>query len=96
MVITVLTLQTTSGSQEWLDKRNPVVAISKIVNTQLPFVIIQGTADPKVSFEGGYSMLQAMRARQFTNICYWKIEGGDHALKNHPEYVKLILAWLEL
>lgn len=83
------------GSQGWLDRRNPILAISKIKNKQLPFLLVQGSADPIVCLDEGYSMLQAMRAHQFTNISYWEVEGGDHVLKNHPEYVKLIYAWLE-
>lgn len=83
-------------SQAWLDRRNPILAISKITNKQLPFLLIQGTADPKVCLDEGYSMLQTMRNHQFTNISYWEVEGGDHTLKNHPEYIKLIYAWLEL
>ena len=84
------------GSQAWLDRRNPILAISKILNKELPLLLIQGTADPKVCLNEGYSMLQAMRTHRFTNISYWEVEGGDHALKNHPEYVQLILAWLML
>lgn len=84
------------GSQAWLDRRNPILAVSKITNKQLSFLFVQGTADPKVCLDEGYSMLKAMRTHQFTNISYWEVEGGDHVLKNHPEYVKLICAWLDL
>jgi dipeptidyl aminopeptidase/acylaminoacyl peptidase len=83
-------------SQAWLDRRNPILAIPKITNKQLPFLLIQGAADPKVRLYEGYSMLQVLRTNQFTNVSYWEVEGGDHALKNHPEYIKLILLWLEL
>lgn len=83
------------GSKAWLNRRNPIIAISRVTNKQLPFLFIQGTADPKVCLDEGYSMLQTMRTYQFTNFSYWEVEGGDHTLKNHPEYVKLILMWLE-
>lgn len=83
-------------SQEWLDQRNPLHAVAKMGNKHLPFLLVQGTADPKVCVEEGYSMLQAMKTDGFTNVHYWEVGGGDHTLKNHPEYVPLILAWLEL
>lgn len=81
--------------KSWLDERNPVLAVPKIANKDLPFLLIQGTSDPKVALDEGYSMLKQMRKHQLKNISYWEVEGGDHVLKNHPEYIKLILAYLE-
>lgn len=82
------------GSQAWLDARNPILAVPKIANKQLPFLLIQGTKDPRICLDEGYSMLKAMRENSFDNVSYWEVAGGDHGIKNHPEYIKMILEWL--
>lgn len=82
------------GSKEWLNRRNPILALPKIVNKHLPFLIIQGTADPRICLEEGYSMLQSMKEQGFANVSYWEVFGGNHTLKNHLEYISLIRYWL--
>ena len=27
-------------------------------------------------------------------VPYWELLRGDHGLKNHPEYIKMIIEWL--
>lgn len=83
------------GSQAWLNARNPILAVPKIANKQLPFLLIQGTKDPRICLDEGYSMLKVMRENSFDNISYWEVAGGDHGLKNDPEYIKMILEWLK-
>lgn len=82
------------GSQEWLDKRNPVLALPRIAKKELPFLIIQGTADAKICLDEGYSMLRAMKEHGFINVSYWEVFGAEHTLKNCPEYIGLIRCWL--
>lgn len=85
-----------NGSEEWLDQRSAVLALANIERKDLPFLIIQGTADPTICLEEGYSMLDAMHEHGFSNVMYWEVKGGDHCLKNHPEYISLIMDWLLL
>lgn len=82
------------GSQEWIDKRNPLIHVSTIPCTTLPILLIQGTADPFLSLEQGYAMLAALRALGFSNVSYWEFAGGDHGLRNLPWSVPLMLEWL--
>jgi dipeptidyl aminopeptidase/acylaminoacyl peptidase len=83
------------GSKAWLDTRNPILQVSKIANKNLPFLLIQGTDDPKVCLEEGYSMLNAMLQSGFTNVSYCEVAGGNHVLKNRTEYFQRIIFWLE-
>jgi dipeptidyl aminopeptidase/acylaminoacyl peptidase len=82
------------GSKEWLDQRNPILALPKIAKKDLPFLIIQGTTDSKICLEEGYSMLKAMKDHDFVNVVYWEVFGGEHTLKNRLEYISLIRHWL--
>ena len=82
------------GSQEWIDKRNPLIQVSSIPCLTLPILLIQGTADPFLSLEQGYAMLAALRALGFSNVSYWEFAGGDHGLRNFPWTVPLMLDWL--
>lgn len=81
-------------SQSWLDARNPILAVPKISHKHLPFLLIQGTKDSRICLEEGYSMLKVMRENSFDHVSYWEIAGGNHGLRNHPEYVQMVLEWL--
>lgn len=85
-----------NGSKEWLERRNPINAVSMIMNKNLPILIVQGTRDPKISTSQGLSMVATLQELDFSDVTYWEIEEGDHCLKNHPESISLILDWLNL
>ena len=81
------------NEEEWINKRNPILAADKI-NTDLPILIMQGTADDRVSLEEGYHMIEKLQSMGNQHVTYLEIEKGEHGLKNAGR-VKLILDWLE-
>jgi hypothetical protein len=82
--------------KEWLNQRNPFLAIDHLSRKKLPILIIQGTDDLKISLGEGILFSEKLRGHGFTHVSYWEVGGGNHGLKNHPEWMRLIRYWLAL
>lgn len=76
----------------WLAERNPIHYASKI-DKRLPIMIAQGTADNRVCLIEGYDMLQALHDAKH-EVTYVEIEGGDHVLRNSPDFTLVLMNWL--
>lgn len=83
-----------SNEKEWLETRDPIQAV-KSIRKDLPFLIIQGTADKRTSLEEGYHMLQKLQKRGHP-VTYWEIQGGNHCLNNQKDRMAMIMDWLNL
>lgn len=79
--------------KRWIALRDPKKAVSKI-NKKLPILIAQGTHDTRVCLKEGYDMLQVLHDREM-NVTYVEIEGGDHVLKNSPDFNRVLIDWLK-
>lgn len=77
----------------WIAHRQPTHYVNKIAKN-LPILIAQGTSDNRVCLKEGYDMLQALRDSGHT-VSYVEIEGGDHVLANSPDFMPLLMKWLE-
>lgn len=77
---------------EWIRERNPLWHVDKI-RKDLPIMIIQGTADVRVSLEEGYAMMRVL-GESGHQANYVEIDGGDHCLRNQPHILDLIDDWL--
>ncbi len=82
--------------QQWLDKRNPFLAINHIQHKDLPMLIVQGTEDSKVILGEGILLTEKLRELGFKHVSYWEVGEANHGLKNHPEWMCLIRNWLGL
>ncbi len=82
-----------SNPQPWIQPRNPLNAVSRI-RSDLPFLILQGTEDIRVSLQEGTTMLEKLR-RHGNPTTYLEVPGGDHCLRNQPRAADLIADWLE-
>ncbi len=79
--------------KQWITKRDPLESISKIEHT-LPILIVQGTADPRISTKQSQHMVNLLQNSGHV-VNYWEIKGGDHVLMNHPNIMNEIANWLE-
>jgi len=86
-------LQKGAKGKAWIAKRNPLNTISRI-NPSLPILIVQGTADTRISLAEGYHMLDALKS-QGHNVSYLEIKNGNHTLLNTPFIMNDIAKWLE-
>ncbi|OJV11421.1 MAG: hypothetical protein BGO14_10690 [Chlamydiales bacterium 38-26] len=77
---------------EWIRERNPLWHVDKI-RKDLPIMIIQGTADVRVSLEEGYEMMRVL-GESGHQANYVEIDGGDHCLRNQPYILDLVDDWL--
>lgn len=82
-----------SNYEEWVNLRDPLLAVSKI-HPDLPILIVQGTADIRVTLAEGLHMVDALQA-QGNVVTYWEFDGGDHCLRNRPDILELVFSWLE-
>lgn len=80
------------NEQEWINFRNPIEAAKKI-SPELPILIIQGTADRRVSLAQGYHMVDTL-TENCSTVTYWEFVEGNHVLTNLPDRMKLIATWL--
>ncbi len=77
----------------WLARRQPINHVSKLF-TDLPILIAQGTKDTRVSLKEGYDMMEALQNAGHM-VTYIEIEGGDHVLRNTPDFIPFLMDWLE-
>ena len=77
----------------WLAMRQPIHCIPKI-SKKLPILIAQGTQDDRVCLKEGYDMLQALQDAGH-EVTYIEIEGGNHVLQNSPDFLPVLVDWLE-
>lgn len=80
------------NDQEWIAQRNPLQTIPYL-RKNLPILIIQGTADKRISLEEGYHMVQELQ-KQGRQVDYWEYKGGEHTLSNVPQLMDQISGWL--
>lgn len=80
------------NDEQWISKRNPFAHISSIKPT-LPFLIIQGTEDIRVSLKEGHEMTQCLKDNG-NPVTYWEIKGGKHTLYNIPDIMERIVNWV--
>ncbi len=81
------------NEEEWVKLRNPIDAVP-LIRKDLPFLILQGTNDLRVSLDQGRHM--ALKLKENGNpVTYLEIPGGDHCLRNFPERMNLIADWFE-
>lgn len=81
------------NEDEWINKRDPLLAAPQII-PQLPILIIQGTDDNRVSLEEGYHMVSSLQMAG-NNAAYWEIEGAKHCLGNIEDRMAFIFKWFE-
>lgn len=81
------------NEEEWIKQRNPLEAVPKIRN-DLPFLILQGTNDIRVSLQEGYNMVKKLQENG-NPVTYLEFPGGDHCLNNQPNLMDLIADWFE-
>lgn len=77
----------------WLEKRQPINYVSKL-SKDLPIMIAQGTQDTRVCLKEGYDMLEALHNHGH-EVTYVEIEGGDHVLRNSPDFIPVLMEWLK-
>lgn len=82
-----------TGTEEWLNRRNPILTIP-FIKTSLPLLIIQGTNDQRVSLSEGHLMVEKLK-KNGCSVAYWEIEGGDHCLIGKEDRMDLIAQWIE-
>ena len=81
------------NGKTWLAMRQPLNYVSKL-SKNLPILIAQGTQDTRVCLKEGYDMMQALHDAGH-EITYIEIEGGDHVLRNTPDFIPVLMDWLE-
>lgn len=79
--------------KDWLAMRQPIYHVSKL-SKNLPILIAQGTQDKRVCLKEGYDMLQALHDAGH-EVTYVEIEGGNHVLTNTPDFIPVLMNWLE-
>jgi dipeptidyl aminopeptidase/acylaminoacyl peptidase len=94
MFITDFGLVEGVNEDEWINKRDPILA-APLINSSLPILIIQGTDDIRVNLQEGYHMLKKLEDTHH-NVTYWEVENCDHALSNRTDRMEMIAAWLEM
>lgn len=77
----------------WIAKRDPINTIFNI-NPSLPILIVQGTADTRVSLAEGHHMFDALKNTGH-DVKYWEVKNGNHTLLNNPFMMNDIAKWLE-
>lgn len=81
------------NEESWIAMRNPLNTVPNL-RKDLPFLIIQGTEDLRVSLDEGVHMIEKLK-EQGCPVDYLEIPGGDHCLANQPNFMDLITDWLE-
>lgn len=81
------------NEQEWIARRNPINAVSKIRN-DLPFLIMQGKKDLRISLDQGVNMAAKLKANG-NAVTYLELPDGNHCLRNCKDRANLISNWLE-
>lgn len=86
-------LQEGAKGSAWIAKRNPLNTIPYL-RQSLPILIVQGTADNRISLSEGHRMVHALK-QSGHEVNYWEIQNGNHALLNTPYIMNNIAHWLE-
>lgn len=81
------------NEEEWIDYRDPLLAADHLA-LDLPILIMQGSADNRVTLLEGHHMVEKLQSRG-NHVTYQEIEGGTHCLSNVENRTRLILEWLE-
>ncbi len=81
------------NEEEWINERDPMVAVDKI-RKDLPILIVAGTDDIRVELPETYNLVQKLTETGH-NVEYIEVPGGDHCLANQKDRLKLLLDWLE-
>lgn len=84
---------TNKNQNEWIAKRDPLQTVP-LLKKSLPILIVQGTADQRVSLEEGRKMNALLQQNEKT-VNYWEIPHGTHVLLNNPRLMSQITQWLE-
>lgn len=80
------------NDQEWIAQRNPLQTIPYL-RKDLPILILQGTADNRISLEEGYRMVRELQ-KSGHQVDYREYQGGDHTLTNVPQLMDQVSNWL--
>jgi dipeptidyl aminopeptidase/acylaminoacyl peptidase len=81
------------NEESWIHLRNPINSVPNL-RMDLPFLIIQGTNDLRVSLNEGYHMVAKLQENG-NPIDYIEIPEGDHCLSNQSNRMELIADWFE-
>lgn len=81
------------NEEEWVAYRNPINAVNSL-RKDLPFLIIQGTDDNRISLSEGYHMVEALQQNGH-QVTYIEVPGGKHGLSGRPDRMEMILNWFE-
>lgn len=93
MFISDFALEPGSNEEAWIAPRDPIKNVSNL-RKDLPFLIIQGTDDLRVSLNEGYHMIRVLESNG-NPVTYLEVPGGDHTIENQPDRMKIIMSWLE-
>ncbi len=85
--------QENDNGDEWINQRDPLVAVEKL-RSSLPVFIIQATADLRVGLKEGYTMVRKLEERG-NPVTYLEVPGADHCLFGLEDRVDIVLDWLE-
>jgi dipeptidyl aminopeptidase/acylaminoacyl peptidase len=80
------------NEEQWIKYRNPLEIVTNL-RKDLPFLILQGTKDLRVSLAEGYHMVEKLQSHG-NSVTYLEIPEGDHCLKNQEGVLDLISDWL--
>lgn len=81
------------NEEDWINHRDPMVAVEKI-RADLPILMVAGTEDDRVELGETYSLIQKLTETGH-NVEYIEVPGGDHMLVNQDDRLSFILDWLE-
>lgn len=81
------------NEEEWINSRDPILAADKI-SRELPILIIQGTADIRVTLQEGYNMVAKLEESGH-DVTYWEVPEGEHGIRNIKGFSQRIFDWLE-
>jgi len=82
------------NEEEWIRRRDPQKDINKI-DSNLPILILDGSADERIAPEEGLQMAKALK-EYGKQVTYQIVQGGDHCLRNQSDRVQIITKWLEM
>lgn len=86
-------LQEGAKGESWIAKRDPLNTIP-FLKKSLPILIIQGSADNRISLEEGHHMVHNLK-EEGHDVDYWEVPNGNHVLMNTPHIMNEIVHWLE-
>lgn len=93
MLIEEFGLPTDESEIEWINHRDPLQAVP-LIRKDLPFLIVQGTADTRVSLVEGLNMVKKLQENG-NLVTYLEVPEGSHCLTNQDDPIGLIADWFE-